>query len=647
MKKELISALTIFITLVSIFFFEVLFNGKTFVSPDAKSANVLARSMQQDQKLIPQYCPYIFSGMPSFGSMIYVPKFLYAPNLLLQFTPDMIQHCVHYILAGLGMFLLLGTFSLKFLSKIVGAVAFMFTTNMIGQEVFGHGGLMMTASYIPIIFWSVRKFIYFFLLDIKSVYYLALIALFVGLQLQRSHIQIIYYTWMLVFGYYGYEVFTKRNLFKQKRALKLGVYLSGAMLFSIGLSAIKILPVMEYSPYSIRDTLNLGYATSWSLHPKEMITFILPFFYGFGGSTYQGYLEFANYPNYLGIGVIFCAVFAFVGKYREKQNPIRWFLLSVIAGSLLIAFGKYTPIYAVLFKVLLPFFDKFRVPMMILILVQFSMACLAAIGFQNFIKTTKRLKAEYLCYLLATFILADLWYVGAQINNPHDKKDLSNYFKKDGVVEYLEKDEGLYRVLFLNPLFNENRYALFGIESVGGYHAAKLKIYDAFLNSKNNSRLLSFLNTKYLVSTQEIKNIKLLEKTYVIYEGQKYYAFIYRMPDYRKRYYSDKGARIEVLEKKSDYAKLKVESQVPQNIIFSEIYYPAWRAYVNGERVPISKFKNLLMAAPIKEGQQIVELKFVSKAFVIGAIITILSWTILIGSFVYFIWRNHARNKKN
>ena len=53
--------------------------------------------------------------------------------------------------------------------------------------------------------------------------------------------------------------------------------------------------------------------------------------------------------------------------------------------SLLISFGKYTFVYEVLYN-WLPYFNKFRVPSMILILFQFSITVLASIGLNNIYK---------------------------------------------------------------------------------------------------------------------------------------------------------------------------------------------------------------------------------------------------------------------
>ena len=68
-------------------------------------------------------------------------------------------------------------------------------------------------------------------------------------------------------------------------------------------------PVLNYTVDSVRGANNGGYgienATQWSLHIKEFFTFIIPYSYGFGGQNYWGFLPFTDFPNYIGIFIIF------------------------------------------------------------------------------------------------------------------------------------------------------------------------------------------------------------------------------------------------------------------------------------------------------------------------------------------------------
>ena len=61
-------------------------------------------------------------------------------------------------------------------------------------------------------------------------------------------------------------------------------------------------------------------------------------------------------------------------------------------------------------------------------------------------------------------------------------------------------------------MFGESRFAAFGLESVGGYHPAKLKDYNMFLSKTGNAAaipILRMLNVKYLVNPQKINHPEL------------------------------------------------------------------------------------------------------------------------------------------
>ena len=55
---------------------------------------------------------------------------------------------------------------------------------------------------------------------------------------------------------------------------------------------------------------------------------------------------------------------------------------------------------------------------------------------------------------------------------------VDKFFTTDEIVTYLKSDQNNFRIYPIGPLFGESRFAAFGLESIGGYHPAKLKIYN-------------------------------------------------------------------------------------------------------------------------------------------------------------------------
>src|SRR5216117_3991042 len=75
-------ACAVIAVLTLIFFHQVVIGGKTFVSPDTTApagfARIGERSLYQDH-VYPLWNPFVFLGMPSFGSGMYNPL-IYPPD---------------------------------------------------------------------------------------------------------------------------------------------------------------------------------------------------------------------------------------------------------------------------------------------------------------------------------------------------------------------------------------------------------------------------------------------------------------------------------------------------------------------------------------------------------------------------------------
>ena len=117
---------------------------------------------------------------------------------------------------------------------------------------------------------------------------------------------------------------------------------------------------MDYTPFSVRGGSSSGgsdysYATGWSFHPIEMITFLIPSAFGFGGPLYWGYMPFTDYPNYMGIIILLLAVVGII----NKKGIVKWYLIAASLLALFISFGRHFSLVYDIFFNLFPYFDKF------------------------------------------------------------------------------------------------------------------------------------------------------------------------------------------------------------------------------------------------------------------------------------------------
>ncbi len=74
-------------------------------------------------------------------------------------------------------------------------------------------------------------------------------------------------------------------------------------------------------------------------------------------------------------------------------------------------------------------------------------------------------------------------------------------------------------------------------------------------------------------------------------------------------------------------------------LFFSEIYYPAWRAYLDGKPVTLYRAFTTLRAVEIPAGTHTITLRFESNAFASGSRITILTLLLSLGALIFVIVR--------
>ncbi|NOZ63325.1 MAG: YfhO family protein [Calditrichaeota bacterium] len=380
------SAAIILFVLLLIFYYPIVFENKTLLPPDtltAKSYNTFVKDALKSGTY-PLWNPYIFSGMPSFASLSSAPLVnivdsivqysIQAVRYVIPLTPFM-RIILNYVFFGMLVYLLLNSLKVNRYASLFGAIAVMFVPQYVAFTAFGHNTKFLSLVLIPLIFWSVDRMI-----KKQNLFYFSLTALALGFQLIRAHVQVCYYTYLLLGIYIIYlAVIELRESKKITETLKGFGLLVAAGIAAVAMSAVMYVSIYEYSHYSIRGGsagLSYDYASSWSFSPAEMITFFVPSFFGFGGATYWGKMPFTDYPLYMGIIVLFLAGIALVLK-RDRYT----IFFSVIAlFSLIVSFGKHLPIlYDPMFK-FLPFFNKFRVPSMIHILLDLSMVILAGLG---------------------------------------------------------------------------------------------------------------------------------------------------------------------------------------------------------------------------------------------------------------------------
>jgi hypothetical protein len=260
--------------------------------------------------------------------------------------------------------------------------------------------------------WVTLTFLYF--LDKRNLLSAALFAIAFGAQIRTQHYQIVFYTALLVLAIGLYPVLKDLVEKKYTAFLKSSAMVIGAVVLGITMSSQPLFLAKEYIPYSKRgkttidlnkqkeavteqlpsDGVQIEYATQWSTHPSEMLTWFIPRFYGgmsreqYTGNDaaqlkgrliagYWGHMPFTQSYEYMGVLSLFLA---FIGIYAARKKPFIISLLIISCFFILLSFGRHFLLFYSLFYDYFPFFNKFRVPVMSVTVTSFIVSILAAYG---------------------------------------------------------------------------------------------------------------------------------------------------------------------------------------------------------------------------------------------------------------------------
>ena len=276
----------------------------------------------------------------------------------------------------------------------------------------------------------------------------------------------------------------------------------------------------------------------------------------------------------------------------------------------------------------------------------------------------KKLRADYMIAALLVLCLVDMWQVDKRYLNdemfvPKSERDMPQ--QPTAADLEINKDKSLdYRVLnFASNTFNENETSYFH-KSIGGYHPAKLRRYqemiDAYIAPEMQKAMqtiaakggnmqqvdgvklfpvLNMLNTKYFIlplqggATAPLQNPYaqgngwFVDKIDYVADANAEYAEVGKI-DVRHEAVADKQFEAVLGQAKANdsTATVKLDKYEPNNlqytvnsknggiVVFSEIYYPGWKATVDGQSVELGRVNYILRAVNVKPGKHIVVLDF-------------------------------------
>lgn len=409
----------LFVGLTVFLFRAFIFSDAMLYGSDTLAAGYVGRSIYAaalaELGRIPGWVPQFLGGTPFVEALSGGDSF-YPPSLLLLILVEPYRALgwklvIHVAAAGFFMFLWVRALGVSRAAALVAGTGYMLAPVFVGLVFAGHDGKMFVTALAPLLFWATER--HFLRPGLGSFTWLALVIALVTL---TPHFQMAYF----LFGATGlFAIFRTVQILRgtdpeavpaagdsardasaadprpgsrSRAASRFGLFLAASIAGAL-IAGGQLLPAIDYVTADSRRTATsealdeqaaVEWSSSWSLHPEEAFSLVIPEFSGanisgtgsWADNTYWGRNPFKHNHEYTGLVLLLLAAISFVGRPRRG---LRWFLAGLAGASVLFALGAHTPFWRITYEVL-PGISLFRAPSQAAWLLAFAAATLAALG---------------------------------------------------------------------------------------------------------------------------------------------------------------------------------------------------------------------------------------------------------------------------
>lgn len=291
-----------------------------------------------------------------------------------------------------------------------------------------------------------------------------------------------------------------------------------------------------------------------------------------------------------------------------------------------------------------------------------------------------KLKANLTVALCAVLCLVDMWSVDKRYVNDSSfitPKALHKVAEKSTADEViLMDDDPDYRVLNLSVnVFNDNTTSYWH-KSIGGYSAVKLRRYQEVIEEHITPEILDLYEEAgrtggdlAVIPVEKLPVIDMLNTRYIIFPLSDGSAFPLENPNaLGNGWFVDKvvtvdganaeldalhginPAEVAIVDKSfadavgnggaagsvvlTDYAPNRLvyetDSDAPGTAVFSEVYYPTWQAFIDGNEVKVGRADYVLRALAVPAGHHKIEFVFDPLSLKITETIATISFIIMV-----------------
>jgi uncharacterized membrane protein YfhO len=164
---------------------------------------------------------------------------------------------------------------------------------------------------------------------------------------------------------------------------------------------------------------------------------------------------------------------------------------------------------------------------------------------------------------------------------------------------------------------------------------------------KNNDYMPRFYFTENILNVDnfsEARNIIWEEE--VIWDDDKFNfkkQTLVEGLDFEKKGFNISNAKIELIAYSNNEVVLKAENDFDGFLVFSDKYYPGWRAYIDGKEINIYKTNAIVKGVFIPKGSHIIRFNFLPSYFWLLLAISLST----LGGSIFFIFYSYAKEKRN
>jgi len=335
-----------------------------------------------------------------------------------------------------------------------------------------------------------------------------------------------------------------------------------------------------------------------------------------------------------------------------------------------------------------PLYEK-RFSMLAGDIMRISLIGLVVIG-AIWVYVQKKISLTSAGLIILVMITIDLFIPGREAVKPQYSKSKAyeHYEKGNKLADWLNsvEQQKTYRTLPIEE-FGSDEYVYYRIPSAGGYHAAKMANYQAYLDdiTFSNRTLIDMLSVKYIISNQRFsipgtqiintidgKNIYLNKSALpyvrfvdnlipeddkeVIREAIKNNSFNIRTKAYvgglednfLQGVSVDSARRIETNFVHEQLMEIQTSNRNQGFIVISEMHYPpGWRAYVDDEPTDIYLVNAGLMGIKVPQGSHQILLRYEQPSFYLARFISRTTYWLILGIFAYLGIMAIYRQRKN